>query len=296
MTSGSSSGLAGARHLAPEGLFLEPLGLPLVEGGAELREALVEEGAALLDVDEALLLLERLELAVELLGLEALLVDLAAEPVAGLGGGLEAQVEALGDVEVGEGVRGGGGELGAAARDGDGHEAAVADGADAEPSQEGVDHLLHLAALALGLGEDGVDLGLVARAAVLGVAQEAQLVHHAPGEAAALEQLVLRLVVVVALRVELRDLLEVEDARVVALDEDLRGAFVDGLRQERAEGGEGEDGGEEGDDDAAATEEDVDVVPEVAVGLRRGCVGLRLGWRGRHHSSGVARRGVAGGG
>ena len=78
-------------------------------------------------------LLERLELAVELLDLAALLVDLGAEPVAGLGGGLEAQVEALRDVEVGEGVRGGGGELGAAARDGDGDEAAVADRADAEP-------------------------------------------------------------------------------------------------------------------------------------------------------------------
>ena len=64
---GELLGVGGARHLAPEGLLLEPLGLPLVEGGAELLEALVEEGAALLDVDEALLLLERLELAVELL-------------------------------------------------------------------------------------------------------------------------------------------------------------------------------------------------------------------------------------
>ena len=117
---GQLLGVGGAQHLAVEGLFLEPLGLPLVEGGAELLEALVEEEAALLDVDEALLLLLPLELAVELLHLAALLVDLGAEPVAGLGGGLEAQVEALRDVEVGEGVRGGGRELGAAARDGHG--------------------------------------------------------------------------------------------------------------------------------------------------------------------------------
>jgi hypothetical protein len=39
-------------------------------------------------------------------------------------------------------------ELGPAARDGDGHEAAVSYRAHAEPSQEGVDHVLHLAALA----------------------------------------------------------------------------------------------------------------------------------------------------
>ena len=163
---------------------------------------------------------------IELLGLDALLVDLGAEPVAGLGRRLGAQVQALHDVEVGEGVRGGGRELGAAARDGHGHQAAVADGADAEPPKEGVDHRLHLTALARGLGEDGLDLGLVPRPSVLGVVQQVELVHHAPGEAAALKQLVLRLVVVVTLRVELRDLLEVEDARVGALDEDLRGAFV----------------------------------------------------------------------
>ena len=127
---GQLLGVGGARHLAPERLLLQPLGLPLVEGGAELLEALVEEGAALLDVDEALLALERLEAVVGLLDLLPLLVDLPAQPLPRLGGGLGAQVEALLDVELGEGVRGGGGELGAAGADADVDEAAVADGLD----------------------------------------------------------------------------------------------------------------------------------------------------------------------
>ena len=194
---GQLLGVGGARHLAPEGLFLQALGLPLVEGGAELLEALVEEGAALLDVDEALLALERLEAAVGVLGLLPLLVDLPAQPLPRLGGGLEAQVQALLDVEVGEGVRGGGGEVGAAGADADVDEAAVADGLDGGAAEEGADGPFHLRALPGRLGEDGVDLGLLPRPAVLRVAQEVEVLDDAPGEAAALEQLVLRLVVVV---------------------------------------------------------------------------------------------------
>jgi hypothetical protein len=129
MTSGSSSGL-GALAIWRQRASFWRRSVALVEGGAELLEALVEEGAALLDVDEALLALEGLEAAVGLLRLLALLLDLHAQPLPRLGGGLEAQVEALLDVELGEGVGGGGGELGAAGGDGDVDEAAVADGAD----------------------------------------------------------------------------------------------------------------------------------------------------------------------
>ena len=194
---GQLLGVGGARHLAPEGLLLQALGLPLVEGGAQLLEALVEEGAALLDVDEALLALEGLEAVVGLLDLLPLLLDLPAQPLPRLGGGLEAQVQALLDVEVGEGVRGGGGEVGAAGADADVDEAAVADGLHGGAAEEGADGPFDLGALPGRLGEDGLDLGLLPRAAVLGVAQEVEVLDDAPGEAAALQQLVLRLVVVV---------------------------------------------------------------------------------------------------
>ena len=56
--------------------------------------------------------LEVLEAAVGLLGFLPLLLDLGAQPLPRLGRGLEAQVQALLDVELGEGVRCGGGELG----------------------------------------------------------------------------------------------------------------------------------------------------------------------------------------
>ena len=123
------------------------------------------------------------------------------------------------------------------------------------------------------LGEDGVDLRLLPRPAVLGVVQQVEVLDDAPGEAAALEQLVLRLVVVVdaaAAGPLLRDALEVEDVGVLLLDEELGGRLVDGLREERAQGGEGDDRGEDGEEEAAAAEEDVDVVPEVGLALRAG--------------------------
>ena len=164
--------VGGAGHLAPEGLFLQALGLPFVEGGAQLLEALIEEGAALLDVDEALLPLERLEAAVGVLGLLTLLLDLPAQPLPRLGGGLGAQVQALLDVETGEGVRGGGGEVGAAGGDTDVDEAAVADGPHGGAGEEGADGPFHLRALTRRQGHDGVDLGRVSWPAVLRLAQE----------------------------------------------------------------------------------------------------------------------------
>ena len=214
-----------------------------------------------------------LEAAVGVLGLLPLLLDLRAQPLPRLGGGLEAQVQALLDVELGEGVRGGGGEVRAAGADADVDEAAVADGLDGGAAEEAADGPFDLRALPGRLGEDGVDLGLVPRPAVLGVVQEVEVLDDAPGEAAALQQLVLRLVVVVdapAALVLLRDALEVEDVGVLLLDEELGGRLVDGLGEERAQRGEGDDRGEDGEEEAAAAQEDVDVVPEVGLALRAG--------------------------
>ena len=45
--------------------------------------------------------------------------------------------------------------------------------------------------------------------------------------------------------------------------------------------------GEDGEEEAAAAQEDVDVVPEVGLALRRGLVG-GLGRRRRHHTFGLA--------
>ena len=111
-----------------------------------------------------------------------------------------------------------------------------------------------------------------------------RLLDDAAGEAAALQQLVLRLVVVVdaVAGLLLRDALEVEDVRVLLLDEELGGALVDGLGEERAQRGEGDDRREDGEDEAPAAQEDVDVVPEVGLALRRGLV-RRVWGRGDGH-------------
>jgi hypothetical protein len=168
---GKLLGVGGARHLAPQRLFLQPLGLPLVEGSAQLLEALVQERSALLDVDEALLALELLELAIGVLDPLPRLLDLPAQPLPRLGRGLGAQVEALPDVELGEGVGGGGGEFGPHGGDADLDEAAVADGTDGDAAQEGVDRRLHRRVPSRGLGEDGLDLLPLPRPLVLGVVQ-----------------------------------------------------------------------------------------------------------------------------
>ena len=70
-------------------------------------------------------------------------------------------------------------------------------GCDGGAAEEAADGPFHLRALPGRLGEDGLDLGLLPRPAVLGVVQQVEVLDDAPGEAAALQQLVLRLVVVV---------------------------------------------------------------------------------------------------
>src|SRR5713226_9226855 len=118
-----------------------------------------------------------------------------------------------------------------------------------------------------------------APAAELRVLEQVHALDHAAGEGPALEQLVLRLVVVVARRVDLGDFLEGEDVRRVALDQDLGGALIDGSREQRAQRGEGGHSEEDGKDQAAAPENDVDIFPEVRVlGLA-----FRTGRRDRGH-------------
>ena len=108
------------------------------------------------------------------------------------------------------------------------------------------------------------------RPAVLGVVQQVEVLDDPPGEAAALQQLVLRLVVVVdaGAALLLRDALEVEDVGVLLLDEELGGRLVDGLREQRAHRGDRDDRDEDREDEPAAAQEDVDVVPEVGLVLR----------------------------
>jgi hypothetical protein len=114
------------------------------------------------------------------------------------------------------------------------------------------------------------------------------VLDDAPGEGAALEELVLGLVVVVdaGAGALLGDALEVEDLGVLLLDEELGGRLVHGFREQRAQGGGDDDRGEDGEDDVAAAQEDVDVVPQVGLGRGLGGVGLRFGrLRRRHHTS-----------
>src|SRR5207247_6225732 len=87
--------------------------------------------------------------------------------------------------------------------------------------------------------------------------------EYGAGQGPALEQLLLRLVVVVAGGVDLGHLLEGQDVRRVPLDQDLGGGLVDGPGEERAQRGEGGDSKKDGQDEAAAPENDVDVFPEV---------------------------------
>jgi hypothetical protein len=87
--------------------------------------------------------------------------------------------------------------VGAAGADADVDKAAVADGLDGEVAEEAVDRVLHRLVLAGRLGEDGLDHLLLAWPAVLGVVQQVELGDGSPGEAAALQELVLGLVVVV---------------------------------------------------------------------------------------------------
>ncbi len=233
---GQLLGVRRAGHLPPERLLLQPLRLQLVERGAELLELLVEQRAALLDVDDVGALLEPLQAALELLDLLPLLVDLRAEPLARLGRTCACA------------GRGSAGCRAWRARSWPWPRARgwplVTDtvtsrllriGPHAQAREErrrSPFSMSRLCARRLARGSRAPASG-VRGPPYSGLGQQVQLLDDVVRERAALQQLVLRLVVVVAAGVDLLDLLEVEDRRVAALDQELRRALVDGAREER---------------------------------------------------------------
>ena len=114
----------------------------------------------------------------------------------------------------------------------------------------------------------------------LGVSQEPQLLDHLAGQGAALQQLVLRLVVVVrpSPLVHVGHALEHQDGGVLALDQDLRLGLVQGARGERLQQGQGHDGDEDGGHHEAVAEEDPEVGDQGLVLAGRALGGRRERW------------------
>ena len=242
----------------PGRLLLGPLDLGLGQGLVELAQPVDDRRLVVAQGDDVGLGLEALELFLLLLDLGLEPLDLLREEGRRLLGRGVLHV----DVEVDEGggqvVDAVGRELGVAGRERDLDEPRQPHRPDREPLQEVVDEPL---------AEDVVGridglLPLLRLADELRVLVELEPLDDGVGQAPAAQEPVLRLVEIVPHRLDLEDLLEREDVRLL-LDEELGFGRVDGLLDEGPEGAEDEDAERDGEDGPLAPEEALPVIAEV---------------------------------
>ena len=277
-------GVVARAHLPIQRFLLQAARPRFRKRHAQLVQLLGQQGSALLDVDDPLALLELLQLLRPVLDLLPLLLDLTAEPFAGLRRGLVLELEGLLDVELRQLVRDVHREVGTERLAADAHDARALGRIDAQTAEHPVDGSLHHRRATGRGGQGRLHLSGIAGTAELGILEKIQALDDAAPQRTALQQAVLRLVIVIARRIDLGDVLEGEDVRRVPVDQDLRRGHVDGTCQVRADGGDAGRGQEDGEGELAVPEDDRDVIPEMVFAARfsgtraRGTRGA--GWSG----------------
>ncbi len=219
--------VARAVHLAVERLFTQS-GRPRVrQRRTELLQLLGDERPPLLDVDDAFPLLELLQLLRALLDLLSLLLDLASQPLARFRRSLVAELQRLTNVELRELVRDVRREVGTERLEPDTHDPGALGAVDTEAPEQPVDRAFHQGGAPGGSGQGRLYLLGRTRTSKLRVLEQVQVLDDTARQRSALEEAVLGLVVVVTAGVVFRHVLEGEDVRVLAFDEDLRRRHVD---------------------------------------------------------------------
>ena len=107
---------------------------------------------------------------------------------------------------------------------------------------------------------------------------ELQRINRLLRQAAALQQPVLRLVVVLSALRLVDDFLEVHDVRVVGLDQHLHAPFIERRGRERVHGGGQEDRDEHGEGDVSPLDDHARVVEQMRLLARLPLVGTGSLW------------------
>ena len=256
--------------------------LALRHGRVQVGQALDDDVLPLLERDRVGLLAVRLQRLLARFELRSLLRELLREEVGRLFGRRRRELDVLPDVGLAERVRDLRRQHGIGRAIGHVHQPAVADGFDVQVREEPIDDA-RLRRRLFGAGRFNRPRRLepachrverrhqqaANREARLLVEQrvipELQRLDRAAREAAAAQDGVLRLVVVVRLRALVEHFLERHDVRRVALDQDARGRLVDPSRGDRVER-DAEKHDEEGaDGDVTAPVQDLEVMNEAQV-------------------------------
>ncbi len=259
------------RDLVVERLLGDPIGASIEQRAVQRPELLRDELLARLLPDEPFLLAVLLERTLGRVDLRLLLLQSVREPAGRLGRRREAKLERLLDVELGERVHG-------ARR----HLRVV--GAEVQVHEPRAGHRLHLDAGAERRGggrqrhaarvdDGGRRLSEEPLQALPGIHHrpgrelrmrlQIQPLDRALGERAALQELVLSLVVVHPALDQLDELLVGQDVRGIAIDQDLRRGLVDGARRVVVKDGDRQAEAERGQDDRATLVEHRQVLTRI---------------------------------
>ncbi len=286
------------RQLPVHRFLQQAVGLGLGHRAVEIGQLLHHDVLAICDRQRVGLLAVVLQRGFGRFDLRALLLELLGEPCGRVARRRKAELEVLLDVGLGDPV----GDLrrdhGILRPEAHLDQPAVANRRDVEPIEEVADRL-HLHRRFPGLRNLTRRLAAEERyrprrrgahrvadrepflrrvRAQLRVAPELQRIDRLLRQAPALQQPVLRLVVVLAALRLVDDFLEVHDVRVVCLDQQLDPPFVEGRRRERVHGGGQEDRDEHREGDVSALDDHARVVEQMRLLARLPLVGTGTIW------------------